>query len=68
MKVQIAGAPTPKSDADVARFLERFLEGEHPGTSWHTREGLEHGSPLEAAPRKGKVGPGGPYSQGSVAV
>jgi len=32
--VQIAGVPDSESDAAVARFLERFLADERPGTSW----------------------------------
>jgi hypothetical protein len=30
----VVGAATPESDAAIARFLERFLEREQPGTSW----------------------------------
>lgn len=34
LRVTIVGRPDARSDAAVARFLERFLEREHPGTVW----------------------------------
>lgn len=41
LALSIVGAPAPESDAAIARYFERFLEREHPGTSW-----------AAAAPRK----------------
>lgn len=32
--VHIEGTPSAESEAAVARFLARFLEREHPGTTW----------------------------------
>jgi hypothetical protein len=68
MNVQIVGKPNSKSDADIARFLKRFLEGEHPGTSWRVRERPQDGSPLEPAAGKLDVGAGRPDDKGTVAA
>lgn len=52
--VHIAGTPSVESDAAVARFLERFLAIERPGTSWQARpaergvpDGVDLGAALE---------------------
>lgn len=34
LPIEIVGSPTAESDAAVARFLERFLAAERPGTTW----------------------------------
>lgn len=45
------------SDPTVARFFEKWLQREHPGTAWRVRERLQGGRRGEAAP--GKVGGSG---------
>lgn len=34
LPVTVIGAPSAASDAAVARWLEKFLAGERPGTTW----------------------------------
>lgn len=52
--VRVIGTPSAASDAAVARWFERWLERQHPGTVWRVRERLEDRRSLEPAP--GKVG------------
>lgn len=37
----IDGAPSTASDAAIARYLERFLSDERPGTFWHVEPGRD---------------------------
>jgi hypothetical protein len=37
LTVAVIRTPAPGSDVAVARFLERFLAHERPGTTWNVR-------------------------------
>jgi hypothetical protein len=52
VKIRIVGTPSAESDVAVARFFERFLQRENPGTVWRSRERLQDGSALEATARE----------------
>lgn len=40
-KITIVGAPTAASDDAIARYLERFLRTERPGTTWTASREVE---------------------------
>jgi hypothetical protein len=44
------GAPTPESDAALRRWYLRWLERNHPGTTWRIRERDEPRPLPKAAP------------------
>jgi hypothetical protein len=58
VKGYIVGKPSAESDLAIARKLERFLQSESPGTTWHAGEGRQGGSTLEAPRRELDVGSG----------
>jgi hypothetical protein len=68
VKARIVGKPNSESDAAVARYLERWLERDLPGTAWSVREGTERLSGPVAAPRELDIGTGGPDDEGAVAA
>ena len=68
MNARIVGKPSAESDAAVARFLERWLERDLPGTAWSVREGTERLSRPVPAPRELDIGTGGPDDDGAVAA
>jgi hypothetical protein len=65
---RVVGRPSAESDAAISRFLERFLQREHPGAAWRVGERGEGGRLLEAAPGEVDIGPGRPDDQGEVAA
>lgn len=68
-RVIVVGAPSAESDRAVARFMERYLEGEHPGTAWRVRERAEPRVASPAAPGEAERGAaGGVDDDGAVAA
>ena len=68
VNARIVGRPNAESDAAVARFLERWLEGDLPGTAWRTRERTERLSGTVPAAGELDIGAGGPDDEGAVAA
>ena len=68
VNARIVGKPSAESDAAIARKLERFLQGEAPGTTWHLREGREARGATVATAGEVDVRPSGPDDQGAIAA